>query len=232
MMRAILVLLFLLPYTLLASLVGYPLARLFRSPRILYVLGRLGIRVALFLAGTRIVLEGAERLADGRNTVLVANHQSHLDAPVLFQVLAVDFKAVTKKEVFKLPMFSQCLRYAGFIEVNRSDKMQATAAISRAVESLKAGNCFLVFPEGTRSRTGELGEFKKGGFVVAMDAGSRIVPIAIKGVRELMPRGGFRIRPGTVTVQVLDPLDAGSYSYTARDALVAEVRGRIAAALT
>jgi len=231
MMRATIVVLFLLPYTLLASLLGYPLARLLGSPRPLYVLGRFGIRVALRLAGTRIVLEGRERLSDPRNTVVVANHQSHLDAPVLFQVLGIDLKAVAKKEVFRLPFFNRCLRYAGFIEVDRSDKAQSLAALSRAVGSLKAGNSFLVFAEGTRSRTGELGDFKKGGFVVAMDAGSRIVPVALKGVRELMPRGGFRIRPGTVTVKVLDPVDAGSYSYTARDLLVAEVRGRIAAAL-
>jgi len=231
MTRAVLVLLFLLPYTLLASILGYPLGRLMRSPRVLYRLGRVGVRVALWLAGTRIVLEGRQHLGDGRNTVVVANHLSHLDAPVLFQVLGLDFKAVAKKEVFRFPFFNRCLRYAGFIEVDRGDRAQATAAIGKAVTSLRSGNCFLIFPEGTRSRTGELGEFKKGGFAVALEAGSRIVPVALQGVRELMPRGGFRIRPGTVRVRVLDPVDARSYSYTARDLLVAEVRGKIAAAL-
>src|SRR6185369_4826403 len=118
-----------------------------------------------------------------------------------------------------------------FIEVDRENREQATQAMSRAVESLKAGSCFIVFPEGTRSRSGALGELKKGGFVVAMDAGSRIVPIAVKGVRELMPRGSFRLRPGTVHVRVLDPIDARSYSYDQRDALIACVRERLAAAL-
>ena len=206
-------------------------ARPLGTPGILYALGRFGIRVALFLAGTRIVVEGRHRLADHRNTVIVANHLSHLDAPVLLQALGIDFQAVAKKEVFYVPGFGSVLRFAGFIEVDRADRAQATRAIARAVDALKAGACFLVFPEGTRSRTGELGPFKKGGFVVAMDAGSRIVPVALQGTRELMPRGGFRIRPGTVRVRVLDPVDAGGYSYGDRDALVAEVRGRIAAAL-
>jgi len=231
MIRALLIILFLPAYTLLASLIGYGLARLSGSPALLYGLGRFGIRVALFLAGTRIVVEGRHLLGDARNTVIVANHVSHLDAPVLLQALGVDFRAVAKKEVFYVPVFSTVLRFAGFIEVDRAERAQATRAIARAVEALKRGSCFLIFPEGTRSRTGELGPFKKGGFVVAMDAGSRIVPVALQGTRELMPRGGFRIRPGTVRVRVLDPVMAGSYSYDDRNALASEVRGRIAAAL-
>ncbi len=231
MIRALLIILFLPAYTLLACLIGYGPARLLGSPALLYGLARFGIRVALFLAGTRIVVEGRHLLGDARNTVIVANHVSHLDAPVLLQALGVDFRAVAKKEVFYVPVFSTVLRFAGFIEVDRADRAQATRAIARAVEALKRGSCFLIFPEGTRSRTGELGPFKKGGFVVAMDAGSRIVPVALQGTRELMPRGGFRIRPGTVRVRVLDPVMAGSYSYDRREALVSDVRGRIAAAL-
>jgi len=231
MIRALLIVLFLPAYTLAASLLGYGVARLVGSPALLYRLGRLGIRVALFLAGTRIVVEGRDRLADHRNTVIVANHVSHLDAPVLLQALGIDFQAVAKKEVFYVPFFNNVLRFAGFIEVDRADRAQATRAIARAVDALKRGGCFLIFPEGTRSRTGELGPFKKGGFVVAMDAGSRIVPVAVQGTRELMPRGGFRIRPGTVRVRVLDPVRADGYSYDDRDVLIAEVRGRIAAAL-
>ena len=231
MIRALFVLVFLAPYTIAASVAGYGIARLVGSPALLYGLARLGIRVALFLAGTRIVVEGRDLLGDHRNTVIVANHVSHLDAPVLLQALGVDFRAVAKKEVFYVPFFNSVLRFAGFIEVDRADRVQATRAIARAVDALKGGACFLIFPEGTRSRTGALGPFKKGGFVVGMDAGSRIVPVALQGTGELMPRGGFRIRPGTVRVRVLDPVSAESYSYGDRDALVAEVRRRMAEAL-
>jgi 1-acyl-sn-glycerol-3-phosphate acyltransferase len=231
MIRALLVLLFLPGYTLVAGLVGCALARLSGSPAPLYALGRAGIKVALLLAGTRIDVVGKERLADHRNTVIVANHVSHLDAPVLLQALGVDFKAVAKKEVFRVPVLGSVLRLADFIEVDRADRAQATRAVARAVSALKGGECFLIFPEGTRSRTGEMGPFKKGGFVVAMDAGSRIVPVALAGTRALMPRGGLRIRPGTVSVRVLDPVETARYSYDDRDALIAEVRGRLVAAM-
>src|SRR5262249_22023596 len=152
-------------------------------------------------------------------------------APVLLESLGVDFKAVVKKEIFSWPFLGRVLRRAGFVAVDRRDRIQASQSLSRAAESLRAGSCFLVFAEGTRSRTGELGPFKKGAFVIAIEAGSRIVPVAVHGGRQLMPRGGFRIRKGTVRVRVLDPLEAASYSYADRERLVGEVHGRIAAAI-
>ena len=231
LIRAALILAVIPPYVVLASLVGYPLARLLGSPALLYKLGRLGSRVMLFIAGTRLVVEGKERFADTRNVVVMPNHVSQLDAPVVALTLGIDFKAVVKTELYRTPFFGYCLRYAGFIEVDRKHPEQSRPAIGAAVASLKRGNCFLIFPEGTRTKTGRLGEFRKGGFVVAAEAGSRILPVAISGIRELLPRGGFSVKPGTVTVRVLDPVDAGGYSYDDRDRLIAEVRGRIAAAL-
>lgn len=185
----------------------------------------------LWIAGTRFVVIGNERLDGLANAVVMPNHVSQLDAPIMALALRFDFKAVVKTELFRFPFFGRCMRYVGFIEVKRKDPEQSKRAIAAAVASLRSGNAFLVFPEGTRTRSGALGDFKKGAFLVAIEAGSRIVPVAITGIRELLPRGGFRVRPGTVTIRVLDPVDAGGYSYDDRDQLIAEVRGRIAAAL-
>lgn len=231
MLRAFLIVAIVLPYTAAAALVGLSFAAVTGSDALLYRLGHAGVRLALFLAGTRILLEGLEHLGDARNTVVISNHVSHLDGPVLFEALGTDFKAMVKKEIFSWPFLGRVLRRAGFIAVNRRDRIQSGQALSRAAKSLRAGACFLVFPEGTRSRTGELGTFKKGAFVIGIEAGSRIVPVVVQGGRALMPAGGFRIRSGTVRVRVLDPLDGAGYSYSERDRLAADVHARIAAAL-
>jgi 1-acyl-sn-glycerol-3-phosphate acyltransferase len=231
MIRTVAALLFLALYVPAASLVGLSVAHLMRSPAVLYKLGRFGIGVALFLSGTRVVVEGREKLGDTRNTVVMPNHVSHLDAPILFEALGIDFKAVAKKEIFKIPFLGHVLRFAGFIEVDRGDRTQARQALDRAAASLRDGNCFLIFPEGTRTRTGELGPFKRGAFVAAIEAGSRVVPAVLQGTGELMPRGRWRMRPGTVQLRLLDPVSTQSYSYDDRERLAEDVRGRIAEAL-
>ena len=231
MIRTAVVAFVLAPYAVLASMLGYPLARLLRAPGLLYALGRFGVRMGLFLAGVKAVLEGMENLSDPRNTVVMANHASHLDAALIFGLLPVDFKVVVKKELYRFPFVHYCFDYVGFVRVDRSDPVQGKGAIAQAVAALKDGSAFLIFPEGTRSRTGELGEFRKVGFVVAIDAGSRIVPLAVIGAWDLMPRGGARILAGSVRLKLLDPVEARGYSYEDRDRLIGDIRSRIAAAL-
>src|SRR5438093_1991847 len=220
MIRTAAVLLFLGFYLPAASLVGLPMAHLLRSPAVLYRLGRFGIGIALLLSGTRVVIEGRENLGDGRNTVVMPNHASHLDAPVLFEALALDFKAIAKKELFRIPFLGQVLRVAGFIEVDRGDRLQARQAVDRAARSLQEGNCFLIFPEGTRTRTGELGAFKKGAFVAAIVADSGIVPGAAQGGGAVVRRGIPGIRPDSVRSRLLGPMRPVIYSYAAGQRLV------------
>jgi 1-acyl-sn-glycerol-3-phosphate acyltransferase len=231
MIRTALVLLFLGPYSILASALGYPLARLLGSPKLLYALGRFGVRMGLALAGVTVVFEGAERFSGAGNVIVMPNHVSNLDPAIVFGLIDLQPKAVLKKELYSFPFMHYCFRYAGFIEIDRRDAIQSKRAIARAVAALKAGSTFIIFPEGTRSRTGALGPFKKGAFVVAIEAGSTILPLVISGAAELLPPGRFLIRPGTVLVRVLDAVDASQYSYGDRERLMGEVRGRIATAL-
>ena len=231
MIRTALVLAFLVPYGLVACPLAVLASVALRSAGPLYGFSTFGLRCAFAIAGIRIAAAGRERLGDIRNTVLVANHLSHLDPPAIYLALGVRLVALAKREVFHIPLFSTVLRRAGFLSIQRGDRADTTAAVARVVAALRGGACVLVFPEGTRSRSGELMPFKKGAFVAAIEAGSRVVPLAVHGTRALMPAHGYTLRPGRVRVTVLDSVDAGRYAYADRDALVAEVRGRIAAAL-
>ena len=232
MLRTALVLVFLVPYAVIACPLALLLSKLSGSAGPLYLLSGWGLRGAFRLAGIRITTQNRERLGDGRNMVIVSNHASHLDAPALFLALGVPFVALTKREVFDLPFFSAVIRRAGFIPIQRGDRTEAVGAVARMVSALREGACVLVFPEGTRSPTGELGPFKKGGFLAAVEAESRLVPVAVHGTASLMPRHGYALRPGHVRVSILDPVDAGRYSYSDRDLVIAQVRSQIDQALT
>ncbi len=232
MLRTALVLAFLVPYAVIACPVALVLSMLSGSAAPLYRLSAWGFRGAFRLAGIRITTENRERLGDGRNIVIVSNHASHLDAPALFLALRVNFVALAKREVFAIPFFSSVIRRAGFIPIQRGDRAEAVGAVARMVSALRGGASVLVFPEGTRSRNGELGPFKKGGFLAAVEAKSRLVPVAVHGTGSLMPRHGYALRPGHVRVSILDPVDAGGYSYSDRDRVIAQVRSQIDQALT
>jgi 1-acyl-sn-glycerol-3-phosphate acyltransferase len=231
-LRTALVLAFLVPYAVIACPLALMLSMLSGSARPLYLLTGWGLGGAFRLAGIRITIENRERLGDGRNVVIVSNHASHLDAPALYLALRVPFVALAKREVFAIPFFSSVIRRAGFIPIQRGDRTEAVEAVARMVSALRAGASVLVFPEGTRSRTGELGPFKKGGFLAAVEARSRLVPVAVHGTGSLMPRHGYALRPGHVRVSILDPVDAGGYSYPDRDRVIAQVRSQIDRALT
>lgn len=231
MLRTAVVLAFLAPYAVVACPLALLLSMATRSARPLYRLTEIGFRAAFLLAGIRITTENTERLADPRNTLIVSNHASHLDAPTLFLALGVDFVALAKREVFDIPLFSTVLLRAGFIPIQRGDRAEAVGAVARMTDALRAGASVLVFPEGTRSHTGELGPFKKGGFLAAIAASSRVVPVALQGTLALMPRHGYGLRPGHVRVTVLDPVSAAGYSEADRDLVVAQVRGQIERAL-
>jgi 1-acyl-sn-glycerol-3-phosphate acyltransferase len=228
-LRAVLVLLFLSLFIPPATIAGVLAAWIVGRPRPIFWLGRLCIHLGLKLAGARVSARGLEHLGDGGNVVLMANHVSLLDPCVLLEAIPVDFKVLVKQELFKVPFLGTAMLRAGLVPVDRKNRERARASIAKAVASLRAGNSFLVFPEGTRSKTGELGELKKGVFIAAMEAGSRIVPVAVRGTQALLPKGHFSIRPGNVTVELLPPVPAAPDSD--REQVMAEVRGRIAAAL-
>jgi 1-acyl-sn-glycerol-3-phosphate acyltransferase len=119
----------------------------------------------------------------------------------------------------------------GFVPVDRGDREKAMASIARGAESLRAGNSFLIFPEGTRSRSGTLLPFKKGGFIMAIEAQVPIVPVAVRGGRDAMRKGSAFVQPVTVTVRIGTPVPTAGLTMADRDALIARVKADIQALL-
>lgn len=192
-----------------------------------------GNEIGLDLAGVRVeVLSGEEYLTSARPCVFVFNHQSKLDLPVLIHLVRSNATGVAKKEIRRLPVFGQILDTAGLVFVDRADAGKAIGQLEPAVRKLRDdGVSLVVAPEGTRSATPRIGKFKKGPFHIAMQAGVPVVPVVLRNTGELMWRGDQLIKPGTVEVKVLPPVETTGWQADEIGEHAEEVRQMFIAAL-
>jgi 1-acyl-sn-glycerol-3-phosphate acyltransferase len=214
-------------YLLIIGPIGLLIAISFRWKGLLYELGHAGVALALGSAGIRYRVLNREHIPDGRAVVFCANHQSNVDPPVLFQALHRRLHILYKAGLRKIPVLGRAMETGGFVAVHRDNREQAFQSIEVAAASIRSGNSFLIFPEGTRSKTDELLPFKKGGFVMAIMAQAPIVPVAISGGRAAMKRGSWMIHPVNVTVRIGTPIETVGLSFDDRDHVIGEVRRRI-----
>jgi putative phosphoserine phosphatase / 1-acylglycerol-3-phosphate O-acyltransferase len=178
----------------------------------------------LAMAGIDVRVVGEHNAREPRPAVFAFNHQSELDMFVLAKVLRDGFTGITKKELASDPLLGPVLRYMGATFVDRSNTAAAKEALRPVVDTLRGGLSIVIAPEGTRSITPSLGEFKKGAFHIAMQAGVPIIPVVIRNAGELRWRNGTAIRSGTVEVAVLDPIDVSDWSADDLNDRVAAVR--------
>ena len=196
----------------------------------LYWAGLKGVLFLVRVVGVKIRVQGREKIPAGV-CLFVANHTSSADAPAVVGAIPRRIAVLLKKSLFKWPIVGQAFSLAHFIPVNRTDRESAIASVEMAAEAMRAGQSFLIYPEGTRSPDGRLQEFKKGAVALAIRAGAPIVPVLCIGAHRVMAKRSMVIRPEEILVQFLEPIDAAKYTWDERDALRRHVHDVMAASL-
>lgn len=187
-------------------------------------------RLLLRATRVRVRLENVDAIDPERPQVLVANHVSWFDVLALTGHVPGAFRFVAKKELETVPFFGPAWQACGHISIDRDDRQRAIASLEVARAVLERDRpTVILFPEGTRSWDGSLRPFKKGAFVLAIQTGVEVVPAAILGSRDVMAKGSWRIRPGTITVRFGDPIQVGGMSADDRDLLTRRAREAVLA---
>jgi putative phosphoserine phosphatase / 1-acylglycerol-3-phosphate O-acyltransferase len=180
--------------------------------------------LATALAGIELEVTGEEHLWSHRPAVFIFNHQSAVDTLLVAKLLRRDFTGIAKQEIRRNPIFGPAFAFAGAVFIDRADSARAIDALKPALKALAEGRSIAIAPEGTRSRTPQLGRFKKGAFHIAMQARVPIVPIVFENALDVLPRGAVVLRPANVRAVVLPPVDTSGWTRESLDAEIEKIR--------
>ena len=214
----------------LAGLLGIPYTLLVGDISLLYRVAMRIVSLGVRAAGIRIQVAGLDNIPPATACIFMCNHVSNLDPPVLIPMLPGRSSVLLKKTLTDIPILGTAMKLADFVPVERGSRREAAkASVEAAARALRKGLHILVFPEGTRSPSGRLSPFKKGPFYLAFDTAAPIIPIAISGTEQMLPKGRLAISPGLARIQVLPPIYPSAFS--SREDLLAATHAAIAAAL-
>jgi 1-acyl-sn-glycerol-3-phosphate acyltransferase len=177
--------------------------------------------------GIRVVVKGLENVDLGRPHIFMCNHQSVVDVAALIQTIPLQFRFVAKRELARIPFFGWALALGGHVLIDRGNRPRAIRSLERASRQIRGGTNVIVFPEGTRSKTGELQTFKKGGFHLAIAAQVPVVPVTVSGSQRITPKHSLRIESGEVKIRYGKPILTTGMSSGDRHTLADEVRAAI-----
>jgi 1-acyl-sn-glycerol-3-phosphate acyltransferase len=183
-----------------------------KNENMIYSPVRFFVRLGLALVSVKVEVTGLELLDPNQTYIFTPNHQSLIEVPLFVTYLGRNPAYLGKKEVFKYPVFGAGIRLIGVIPVDRSNSPAAVESAKAATENLRRGKSYVVYPEGTRSKDGRLLPFKKGAFMMAIEAGVPVVPITISGATKIMPKAQVKVFPSTVHITIHEPISTAGYS--------------------
>ncbi|MEJ2688761.1 MAG: lysophospholipid acyltransferase family protein [Deltaproteobacteria bacterium] len=230
--RALCILLVIPVLTFLVSFIALIGMFIFRvSSEKIQILPRLWGRIIVRGSGVKVSIRSAAELDRATSYIYAANHQSQYDIFALQGYLTHDFRWLAKKELFSIPVFGTAMRKAGYISVDRSHGRKAVQSLVEAAQRIADGISVIIFPEGTRSPDGKLQTFKAGVMVLAIRSGVPIVPVAISGSHEVLPKGALLPRPGHIRIIMGTPIETSDYTLKQKDELAARLQQTVATLL-
>ncbi len=214
-------------WTLVLGILAIIISFFSRTGNMVHLIARIWGRGILVVSRIRVSVQGLAHVDPSRSYIYMSNHQSNFDIPVLLAHLPVQFRWLAKAELFKIPIFGRAMRGAGYIRIDRFNRKSAIESLKEAAAKMKDGVSVMIFPEGTRSRDGNIRPFKKGGFVMAVDTGVPVVPVILQGTWPIMAKSSWRINTGEVSLHVEMPIDTTGYTRETKDDLIEAVRSVI-----
>lgn len=169
-------------------------------------------RFSAKLLGIAVQLEGEENYSSGKNYLVVSNHAGMADIPLILGAIKLNLRFVAKEELGKVPVFGLALKSAGYVFIKRGQNREALQSMLKAADTLKAGRSIHIFPEGTRSKTGEILPFKRGAFIIAEKARVPVLPVTIVGSNLITPKKSLKINHGKVRMIIGKPIEPGQHA--------------------
>ncbi|HPD65211.1 MAG TPA: lysophospholipid acyltransferase family protein [Bacteroidia bacterium] len=189
-------------------------------------------QIILFLTPVKTKIYGRNNIQKNKSYVIIANHSSQYDILLLYAKLGVDFKWVMKKELRAIPGLGAACERMEHIFIDRSTPLGALDTIEKAKKRIVNGTSVIFFPEGTRSRNGEISSFRRGAFKFAFDLGLPILPVTISGTYNVLPPKSWNVRPGTISLHIHPPIDISDYSWKEADILINNAKNIILSPLS
>ena len=218
--------------TVATTFLGIPVmvaGLLSRTGNLAFSISKLWAYTMLAVSFVRTEIKNKNKILKETSYIIISNHQSHYDIIALVTTLGIQYRWIIKKEILKLPIFGYALYASRNIFIDRSNTTSAIESINKGFDRLPKGVSVMVFAEGTRSPDGRIHEFKKGGFVMAVQRKIPILPVTVNGSRRIMRKGSFTLKPGKIQIVIGDPIDTSGYTTDTVQDLIDKTRQTIMA---